>query len=150
VSDPSKTPDRATSDGGSTLPPARPPAPSPARPATARPKLVPAREAAATDSATPAVEPDVAERKLEISGQRWTVKLLGRSGATSGAPAPLLLLGFWRGEPEGTAERERLVVGTALSSLGDDRLEAAFENASAPRDPKAPRVFFGETKERRR
>jgi hypothetical protein len=67
------------------------------------------------------------ERALSVGEERWTVRVLGRAGGTSGVrAAPLLLVGFSR---DGAPSREALLVGSELGALTDDALERALAGA---------------------
>ncbi len=74
------------------------------RPTGSKPR--PARDLAVTEEVVRAPEPsappapDAEEARLEVDGQTWTVRVLGRSGRGSRGEAPLLLLGFWEGDPD--------------------------------------------------
>ena len=93
------------------------------RDAFSRPK--PARELTRPDPEPPPDEEP--ERALSVGEERWTVRVLGRAGGTSGVrTAPLLLLGFSR---DGAPSREALVVGRELGGLTDDALERALAGA---------------------
>lgn len=90
--------------------------------ASSRPR--PARDLARPD---PPPAPEPVERLLAVGEERWTVRVLGRAGATSGVrAADLLLLGFSR---DGGPSREALVVGRELASLTDETLERALAGA---------------------
>lgn len=118
-------------------------------------KPVPAREAAGRARAKPtpvrdltgeppaaSPEADVPEVTLEVDGDTWTVRVLGRSGGAAGTRPPLLLLGFWSGGGEGDPSLEALVVGTSLASLSGAALKRALSGAEAPRDPGRKKPFF--------
>jgi len=96
-------------------------------------------------STTPEVAAQVEEACIEIDGQSWTVRVLGRSGRASGASVPLVLLGFWE---EGAADEgpslEAMVVARSLDELAPQELASALAQASKPRDPTRPRPFFPE------
>ena len=97
----------------------------------------------------PAVETDAEEAELLVDGDRWRVRLLGRSrGGPSAAPADLLLLGFSRGD-DTDVQLEALVAARALSALSEDELVTAFRGAGPPPDPDRPKTLFQGAAERR-
>ena len=113
-------------------------------------KPTPVRDVTAT-TPPPAVDPDIEEADVEADGKSWTVRVTGRSGASSGSPAPLLLLGFWAsGSSEGPPEREVMTVGRLLADLTPAQLESALERSREPPEPDRPRRFFSRENERRR
>jgi hypothetical protein len=88
-------------------------------------------------------EPDAEAVRLEVDGVRWTVRVLGRSGGSGAGVTPLLLLGFWKGEPRGEREtdrpgphaREALVAARTLSGLSEGDLGDALSRSDPPRPP---------------
>ena len=86
-----------------------------------------------------------AQAEMEADGERWTVRVLGRS--TSGpasARMPLLQLGFFGPGDPSEPRREALVVARDLADMTELELLAAWQSARAPRHPGEPRPFFPE------
>jgi hypothetical protein len=89
------------------------------------------------------IEPDVSEVALEVDGEAWRVRVLGRSGRSDGRSPALLVLGFWSpGEPDRRHVREATVVARALADLSDARLREAFDTATPPPAPEGRKPFF--------
>ena len=73
---------------------------------------------------------------VSVEGERWTVKVVGRSGGRPDPATPLLLLGFWKaGEDGGRRRREALVVGRALADLSPAALRNAVLESTPPPEP---------------
>lgn len=109
-----------------------------------------ARPGAATD-VLPDVEADVEEATVEVDRLSWTVRVQGRSGGASAVSAPLLLLGFWKGQSASLPpDREALVVGRLLADLSESELAEALAGSSDPADADRRPGFFAELSERRR
>jgi hypothetical protein len=97
----------------------------------------------------PGIEADTDEAELLVDGDRWTVRLLGRTrGGPSAAPADLLLLGFSRGDAT-DVQLEALIAARSLSGLSEEELVSAFRGAGPPPDPDRPRTLFQGAAERR-
>ncbi|MGD2044983.1 MAG: hypothetical protein PVJ80_06080 [Gemmatimonadota bacterium] len=114
-----------------------------------RGKPTPVRELAG-DPASQIPDADVAEASIEVEGEPWTVRVTGRSGGAAGTAPPLLLLGFWQGEPEGDPSREVLVVGRSLPAISPVALREAFQRATEPPDRDRRKPFFSEASRSRR
>lgn len=112
-------------------------------------KPTPVRQLA-PDTGPPSEPLDAAHVDIDVDGQRWNVRVLGRSGGVGAAP-PMLLLGFWSADSDSSEpEREALVVGRLLGDLGPGQLGEAW-NESRPRsNDERPKPFFGEGPGRRR
>lgn len=113
----------------------------------------PARELSSAEETAqvPVAEPDVEEAHLDVDGRTWTVRVVGRSGRAAHGEAPLLLLGFWDGEPsEDPPQLEFTVVGRTLDGVGAGRLRDSLAKASPPpsHDRKTP--FFESTHQGKR
>jgi len=99
----------------------------------------------AAPAASAAASPPQADVELEAGGERWIVRVLGRS--TSGpasAAMPFLLLGFFGADAPSEPRREALVVGRDLAELTQLELLAAWQSGRAPRPPGERRPFFPE------
>ena len=141
--------------------PARPPQPVTARgraPVVAQApesgKPTPVRVLATrgvSPGASPDLEPDIAEATVEVDDTSWTVRVRGRSGGSSAARAPLLLLGFWKAQTvTSLPDRETLVVARLLADLTEDDLETALAESRDPAAADRSKGFFSEISERRR
>ncbi len=88
--------------------------------------------------------PKLEEAVVEVGDDRWTVRVSGRgrTGAATGG-APVLLLTFRKGDAE-APEREKLVVGRALSELSEEQLRRALERGRPPVDPGSRKEIFTE------
>jgi len=85
---------------------------------------------AKTDAPPSPVEPDASEASLEVDGQAWVVRVLGRAGGSGSGATPLIMLGFWKaGATEGGPVRETLAVGRALSAFSVSSLERALSRS---------------------
>ncbi len=101
--------------------------------------------------ASPDLEPDIAEATVEVDDTSWTVRVRGRSGGSSAAKAPLLLLGFWKAQTvTSLPDRETLVVARLLADLTEDDLETALAESRDPAAADRSKGFFSEISERRR
>ena len=79
-------------------------------------------------------EADAEEVEVEVGGDSWTVRVLGRAGGSMPSRVPMLLLGFWQeGAHGGEPALEALVVGRTLEALSGADLECAFRSARPPR-----------------
>jgi hypothetical protein len=112
----------------------------------------PARSLSTPAEATPRGRGAVEERSVEIEGEAWRVRVLGRSRAgRTGAAAELILLGFW---PDGSTaespEREALVVGDGSDALGPAQMSRAMAVARTPPDPERSKPFFEDRRRGRR
>lgn len=115
-----------------------------------RAKPTPVRSLLDVEPAPAAPPPDVPQVDVEVGGEPWTVRVLGRGGDVAGGP-PLLLLGFWRADSsEGEPERESLVVSRALSSLSHEQLVAAQRGSRPPAEARGGQGFFATAADRRR
>ena len=132
---------------GSPMSDQHPSKPTPARPGGSKP--IPAR-GLEDDGPSAVVESDVSDVYVEVAGQRWTVRVLGRSGRTSVGAAPLLLIGFWNAQDEDAEPLEALVAARALEGLSEEQLESALLTASKPPDPARKRSFFPDAGQIRR
>ena len=118
-------------------------------PPPARAKPTPARDV--NGGASPrAPQAEANQVELEVDGESWTVRVLGRSGRASRMSPSLLLLGFWRDLSEGDPPLEALVSGTTLASLSPVQLEAALSAAERPADVARRKAFFAEASQPRR
>jgi len=127
---PGGTPGQA--DAGRRDAPAAPPTPVRAAPPVAAAPSEPARASAA----------DV---ELEAGGERWTVRVIGRSvSGPALAPMPFLLLGFFLADEPAAPRREALLVGRDLADLTDLELLAAWHSGRSPRPAGERRPFFPE------
>lgn len=79
-------------------------------------------------------EPDEEEVCLELDGEEWRVRVLGRAGACSRGATPLLSVGFLRADC-GSDEtvREAYVVARTLADVTLETLERAFVEARTVR-----------------
>ena len=100
------------------------------------------------------VEPDTEIVAIEVEGVSWTVRVQGRSGGSSPARAPLLLLGFWKSAPSAPSDappdREALIVGSSLADLSADELVEVHAQSKEPAERSSRPGFFAEISERRR
>lgn len=88
---------------------------------------------------------DGGEAQLEVDGEHWTVRVLGRSVAGPvSAPLPFLLLGFFAADEPSTLRREALLVGRSLSDLTELEILAAWHSGRPPRPPGERPPFFPE------
>lgn len=94
-------------------------------------------EAAIRDAASPPEAP------LEVEGVRWTVRVLGRSGAGA-ARTPLLLLGFFHPDDPGAPRREAWAVARGLGALTQLQLEDAWRAGTTPSSGGERKPFFPE------
>jgi len=103
--------------------------------------------AAAPAAATPSepVRASAADVELEADGERWTVRVIGRSvSGPASAPMPFLLLGFFHTDEPSAPRREALLVGRDLTDLTELELLAAWHSGRSPRPPGERRPFFPE------
>ena len=118
-------------------------------PPPARAKPTPARDV--NGGASPRAPQAESNRVvLEVDGESWTVRVLGRSGRASRMSPSLLLLGFWKDFYEGDPLLEALVSGTTLASLSTAQLEAALSAAERPADAARKKAFFAQASQPRR
>lgn len=126
-----------------------PAAPTPVRgdpsappPTPVRSLMAPATEVEVDEEATPEPEGDAT---VEVDGELWTARVVGRSlGGPSAAPVPLLLLGFFRSPDARAPQREALVVGRTLGGLSNAALEAALRVSREPPVPGERKPIFPE------
>lgn len=102
------------------------------------------REGPATPPPPSTVGADLDEAVVEAAGATWRVRVLGRSGRAAARSAPLLLLGFWNGEPSGPPSLEAPVAARTLAELSAEALESALARASPPPTDERKRPFFEE------
>ncbi|MCG6987255.1 MAG: hypothetical protein LJF06_03565 [Gemmatimonadetes bacterium] len=91
---------------------------------------------------SPTSAPEAEERTLDAGGERWVVRVCGRTrtGSDTG-PAQLLLVAFQR-DGATTPERESLVVGRSLADIGEETLLTAFERGRTPSEPGTHKEIF--------
>lgn len=100
----------------------------------------------ASDAGAPPSSPEAEAAALAVDGVQWTVRVCGRGRAgVHGGPAPLLVLGFFRGEEGDIPEREALVVARSLKGLTARQLEGAFRLSQPPPPPGSHKELFPET-----
>ena len=114
-----------------------PQATAPSPPTPVRSALGPTA-AAAHRTAAPAMSAEVC---LEVEGDRWMVRELGRSGSLK---APLVLLGFFRPDAPEEPSREAMVAARAVGDLSELQLEAAWRASIAHVRAGTRRPFFAE------
>ncbi|HIF22663.1 MAG TPA: hypothetical protein EYQ27_12355 [Gemmatimonadetes bacterium] len=113
-------------------------------------KPTPVRNLGSTGDSTQ-VQPDTDIVAIEVEGVSWTVRVQGRSGGSSPAKAPLLLLGFWKSAPsDAPPDREALIVGSSLAALNPDELVEVHAQSAGLAERSSRPGFFAEISGRRR
>lgn len=95
------------------------------------------------EGAPPEIETE--QRLVEIAGEEWTVRAVGRARVRSGGSGtPLIQIVFRSG---GGDEREALVVGRTLADLPDATLAESLRHSRPYRPDREPEPFFEGTRQ---